>query len=171
MKSADIDAVAAREQVVADGTRRVRIRLQAAAEADRRQRAAARTQEDGGSLDCAVAPELAIGTAAPPVPDIIGAAGAIANAGFGGWLHDDAGEPVDHAIAGVGDRAHHMALKVSHVVVAPRQAPVGRPQPLPRLRPSSRADCQRRCGTAGFCDPSSDLGCGGEYCASRYEPL
>lgn len=145
MKSAEIDAVA-REQAHADGARRVRIRLQAAAEADRRlkvQRAAAAQEDGGGNVDCAMLAEVAIGAAAPPVSDIIG----------------------------VGDRAHHMALKLGHVTVAPRQAPVGRPVPLPRLPPSSRAECQRRCGTAGFCDPSSDLGCGGEYCASRYEPL
>lgn len=75
----------------------------------------------------------------------------------------------DDTIAGTNDRAHHLSLKVAHVAVAPRQPAPG-PAPLIAPRPPlSRAECRRRCGQAGFCDPASEHGCGGEYCGNRYE--
>lgn len=76
----------------------------------------------------------------------------------------------DERIIGSGDRMHHLALVPGHPAPAP-------PWPGPASRrdagalvlppgPGSRAECRRRCGKAGLCDPSSALGCGGEYCDS-----
>jgi len=91
---------------------------------------------------------------------------------FGGLdlLLDGDDERADETIIGSGDRAHHLALKSSLVIYPPLPLRPARTS-LPPLRPTSRAQCQRRCGKAGFCDPSSELGCGGEYCGNRYEPL
>lgn len=75
----------------------------------------------------------------------------------------------DDTIAGANDRAHHLSLKYAHVTVTLRPpAAAGPPLIAPRA-PLSRAECRRRCGKAGFCDPASELGCGGEYCGNRYE--
>lgn len=95
-----------------------------------------------------------------------------AGGAFGGLdlLLDGADERADETIIGSGDRAHHLALKSSLVIYPPLPLRPARTS-LPPLRPTSRAQCQRRCGKAGFCDPSSELGCGGEYCGNRYEPL
>lgn len=65
------------------------------------------------------------------------------------------------------DRVHYLAMAAmvgTPLLRAP--APVGSVA-LPGIRPPSRAECQRRCGTDGFCDPSDSLGCGGEHCAGR----
>ncbi|WP_211923327.1 hypothetical protein, partial [Duganella radicis] len=48
-----------------------------------------------------------------------------------------------------------------------RPPKLARPGLLPALRPKSRADCERRCGSDGFCDPSDPLGCGGVHCGRR----
>ncbi|WP_034300942.1 hypothetical protein [Herbaspirillum sp. RV1423] len=93
-----------------------------------------------------------------------------AKAGSGDFFQDEV-ERSDNTILGSGDRAHHMALKNSYHPFPPRPLPIGRASLLPSLRPASRAECQRRCGKAGFCDPSSELGCGGEYCGNRYEMM
>ncbi|AKZ62909.1 hypothetical protein F506_09680 [Herbaspirillum hiltneri N3] len=86
----------------------------------------------------------------------------------GDMLLEDS-EPSDEVIIGSGDRAQHMALKNAFVPFSGRPSPVARrPATLPPLRPTSRAECGRRCGKGGFCDPSSELGCGGEYCGNRY---
>ena len=77
--------------------------------------------------------------------------------------------PADERIIGSGDRMHHLALVAG-------SAPPPHPRAL-RVRregdslvlppgPNSRAECRRRCGKAGFCDPSAALGCGGEYCGN-----
>jgi len=47
------------------------------------------------------------------------------------------------------------------VLRPPRAATAER---LQALRPASRQACERRCGKAGQCDPSSPFGCGGEFC-------
>jgi hypothetical protein len=74
----------------------------------------------------------------------------------------------DETIVGSGDRAHHLALKFANIAVALRQEPIGRAQLIASRQPLSRAECRRRCGQAGFCDPASELGCGGEYCGNRH---
>jgi len=103
-----------------------------------------------------------------------GSHGSLGSAGgvFGGLdlLLDGDDERADETIIGSGDRAHHLALKSAMVIYPPLPLRPARTS-LPPLRPASRAQCQRRCGKAGFCDPSSELGCGGEYCGNRYEPL
>lgn len=67
-------------------------------------------------------------------------------------------------IIGSGDRAHHLALVAGTAVVPLRPAPARTAERLPALRPASRQACERRCGKAGQCDPSSPFGCGGEFC-------
>ncbi|MFC7518725.1 hypothetical protein ACFQUU_27310 [Herbaspirillum sp. GCM10030257] len=41
---------------------------------------------------------------------------------------------------------------------------LGKTTGLRALRPKSRVECERRCGSDGFCDPSDERGCGGEFC-------
>ena len=72
----------------------------------------------------------------------------------------------DERIIGSGDRAHHLALIAGTPVpvLQPRRAQ--RTPLITRAAPKSRADCRRRCGKDGFCDPSSALGCGGVHCGN-----
>lgn len=71
----------------------------------------------------------------------------------------------DETIIGSSDRAFDRALKTAFIPFPLRPSPIRRPAAsLPALRPTSRLACQRRCGTAGFCDPASEHGCGGQYC-------
>ena len=74
----------------------------------------------------------------------------------------------DETIIGSGDRAHHLALVAGSPLPRLRALLRGREPLLSRARPASRAQCQRRCGAAGFCDPSSPLGCGGAYCGNVF---
>lgn len=67
-------------------------------------------------------------------------------------------------IIGSGDRAHHLALVSGTAVALLRPQAARMPERLPALRPASRQACERRCGKAGQCDPSSPFGCGGEFC-------
>jgi len=89
-----------------------------------------------------------------------------ASAAGGADLLLEEGDASSRRIAGSGDRAHHLAL----VPGAGRRDAVppihGREPLVLPLRPHSRAECRRRCGKGGFCDPASDLGCGGEYCGN-----
>ena len=68
------------------------------------------------------------------------------------------------AIIGVGDRAPHLAMVARRAVLALRRPVVSTAESLHAPRPSSRPACERRCGKAGQCDPSSPFGCGGEFC-------
>ncbi|HWW05979.1 hypothetical protein [Collimonas sp.] len=77
----------------------------------------------------------------------------------------------DETIIGSGDRAHHLAMIAITATPPLRRAAPEKPRSLPSLRPSSRAECGRRCGADGFCDPSSEFGCGGEYCVHLHESL
>lgn len=89
-------------------------------------------------------------------------------------LSSESGEsaPIrDETIIGSGDRAHHLAMIAVTVTPFLRRAPVERAASLPSLRPSSRAECENRCGADGFCDPSSEFGCGGEHCIHLHEAL
>lgn len=107
---------------------------------------------------------------AVPVEAVIGAGAVSVLGGLMDLLLDGDDERADETIIGSGDRAHHLALKSALVVYPPLPLRPARTL-LPPLRPASRAACQRRCGKAGFCDPSSELGCGGEYCGNHHEPL
>ncbi len=88
-----------------------------------------------------------------------------------GMLIDDEMIEMSESIVGSGDRAYHLALIFGSSIPSLRPLAASRTQLLPALRPSSQAECQRRCGTGGFCDPSSNLGCGGEYCVGYFERL
>jgi len=73
--------------------------------------------------------------------------------------------PVRHEpIIGSGDRAHHLALVAGTAAVVLRPPRAATAERLQALRPASRQACERRCGKAGQCDPSSPFGCGGEHC-------
>lgn len=68
----------------------------------------------------------------------------------------------------VTERTSYLAMSHGGGVTELRPPKMGLAKVLPETRPSSRAECARRCGSDGFCDPSSELGCGGEYCGWKY---
>ncbi|EJN02940.1 hypothetical protein [Herbaspirillum sp. YR522] len=111
------------------------------------------------------APEPLIGASAAPVPVPIGVSGSAAGGVLAGQdLVIEQDEPASERIVGSGDRMHHLALVAGHAVAQARRRPLPRDSLVLPAGPKSRAECRRRCGKAGFCDPSSDLGCGGQYC-------
>ncbi|RJF96898.1 hypothetical protein D3870_21220 [Noviherbaspirillum cavernae] len=61
-------------------------------------------------------------------------------------------------------RVEYLAMVAApgSTTLAPPQ--LGKTTGLRALRPKSRVECERRCGSDGFCDPSDAHGCGGEYC-------
>ena len=66
-----------------------------------------------------------------------------------------------------GDKLHRVAV-VADIYLLPLHPPrLGRAGTVPALRPKSRAECERRCGSEGFCDPSDPIGCGGVHCGRR----
>lgn len=70
-----------------------------------------------------------------------------------------------------GDRLHRLAV-VAHTFIQQLRLPkMNRSSALPALRPKSRAECERRCGSDGFCDPSAPLGCGGLHCGHQRDML
>jgi hypothetical protein len=70
-------------------------------------------------------------------------------------------------IAGVDDRVPHMAMVAGAATPLLRPPKLTTSSAVQKLRPKSRAECQRRCGCNGFCNPSSPLGCGGVYCGRK----
>ncbi len=81
--------------------------------------------------------------------------------------------PCDAAADTVGDGGgtlgddgapRYLAMAVSTSAPALRAPVAACGTTLPALLAQSRAECARRCGSNGFCDPSSAHGCGGEYC-------
>lgn len=68
-------------------------------------------------------------------------------------------------IAGVGDRRPDLAMAALPGTPSLRPATARKKSSVDALRPKSRADCGKRCGRDGFCDPSNPLGCGGMYCS------
>ncbi|MCA1325655.1 hypothetical protein [Herbaspirillum sp. alder98] len=81
-------------------------------------------------------------------------------------IADDGPAPERHTIIGSGDRSHHLALAPGTPAPPPRPSSARREALIMPPRPGSRAECRRRCGKNGFCDPASDLGCGGEHCGN-----
>lgn len=70
-----------------------------------------------------------------------------------------------------GDRLYRVAV-VAHTFVQELRPPkMDQPGTLPALRPKSKAECERRCGSDGFCDPSDLLGCGGLHCGRQRDML
>jgi hypothetical protein len=81
-----------------------------------------------------------------------------------GWSAHDI--PLDS-----GDRLHRVAV-VANTFTEPLRPPkMARPSTLAALRPKSKAECERRCGSDGFCDPSDLLGCGGVHCGQPRDIL
>ncbi|RZI42212.1 hypothetical protein EGT07_13390 [Herbaspirillum sp. HC18] len=78
---------------------------------------------------------------------------------------------IDAGIPGIDDRAAHLAMAVVPGRPALRRPRLPAKNSLPALRPSSRAECERRCGSDGFCDPSSELGCGGIHCGRKQDKV
>lgn len=70
----------------------------------------------------------------------------------------------ENVVGGGQDRMHHLAMVPGSTVPPLRMRTPGRTNTLGPARPGSRVECMRRCGSDGFCDPSSPSGCGGEYC-------
>lgn len=71
----------------------------------------------------------------------------------------------------IGDRLHRVAV-VAHLFLQDlRQPKMKKTGLLPPVKPKSKADCQRRCGSDGFCDPTDPLGCGGVYCGKSGDML
>jgi hypothetical protein len=86
-------------------------------------------------------------------------------AGLVGLLLGDDDEKPNPAIPGVSDRVHYLAMAAISVFPGLRGGAKKRESTLrPVGRPASRSECERRCGSDGFCDPSSKFGCGGEHC-------
>lgn len=73
-------------------------------------------------------------------------------------------ERESQVITGMGDRARHLAMVNGNAVPQAARSYVGKTPILDKSKPASRGDCERRCGSDGFCDPSSPKGCGGMYC-------
>jgi len=71
-------------------------------------------------------------------------------------------------IAGHDDRMHYLAMVATAGIALLRAPTMAAPSLLPAVRAQSKAECTRRCGSDGFCDPSSELGCGGEHCGRQY---
>lgn len=96
------------------------------------------------------------------------AAGARWRAGFDGFdgFGGDDDDDRDREPAG-GRRPRRIAVVADPGPPPLRPPKLARPGLLPALRPKSRADCERRCGSDGFCDPSDPLGCGGVHCGRR----
>lgn len=108
--------------------------------------------------------KLAFDSADEPEALLGGALGASASRSVDFLLEE--GDVSSRRIVGSGDRAHHLALAPG-AARSETVPPVHGREPLVLpLRPQSRAECRRRCGRGGFCDPASDLGCGGEYCGN-----
>ena len=80
-------------------------------------------------------------------------------------------EQVDERIIGIGDRAYYLAMAAALANTILRPGAKKRVPLLPVLKPTSHAECRRRCGSDGFCDPSSELGCGGQYCPGLSDRL
>jgi hypothetical protein len=61
-------------------------------------------------------------------------------------------------------RTEYLAMVAApgSTTLAPPQ--LGKTNGLRALRPKSRIECERRCGSDGFCDPSDERGCGGKLC-------
>jgi hypothetical protein len=78
--------------------------------------------------------------------------------------------PVHVVIIGVDDRGTEAGMVAASGTSPPLRPPaMQRGSGTPALRPKSRADCERRCGPDGFCDPSSELGCGGIFCGRKHD--
>lgn len=74
-------------------------------------------------------------------------------------------------LIGAGGQVRPLPMVATTVAPALRPPMMKKSGALPPSRPKSRAECERRCGSDGFCDPSSLLGCGGEHCGSRGDRL
>jgi hypothetical protein len=93
-------------------------------------------------------------------------------AGLVGLLLGADDERPNPAIPGVSDRVHYLAMAAISVFPGLRPGAKKRESTLqPVGRPASRSECERRCGSDGFCDPSSKFGCGGEHCGYLHERL
>jgi hypothetical protein len=70
---------------------------------------------------------------------------------------------------GIDDRVPYLALTAGAATPTLRPPKMASTSTVKPLLPKSRAECRRRCGSDGFCDPSSELGCGGVHCGRKYD--
>ncbi|RSZ61076.1 hypothetical protein HF313_16590 [Massilia atriviolacea] len=75
----------------------------------------------------------------------------------------------ENVVGGCEERMHHLAMVQGSPVPPLRMHRAARGPMIGPARAGSRVECLRRCGSDGFCDPSSPSGCGGEYCLAGRE--
>jgi hypothetical protein len=80
---------------------------------------------------------------------------------------DDGG---DGDTVGGDDRLRYLAMVAATSVAPLRPAQAEPRKTIAAVLARSRAECARRCGSDGFCDPSSPSGCSGEYCLGIAPP-
>ncbi|BEV15662.1 hypothetical protein HBDW_24500 [Herbaspirillum sp. DW155] len=156
-----------------------RVRVSGKESPDSSETGAARTGiGDITSFSCTVQLEIigdmqANALPASPAPEArSGEAGGLLPGEADGRCDDNAGMATggterhagEETIIGSGDRAHHLALKYTQVSVSLRPSRIVTPPLIAPGAPLSPSQRQRRCLQSGFCDPSSPLGCGGQFC-------
>jgi hypothetical protein len=77
----------------------------------------------------------------------------------------------EHLVPGIGDRVPYLAMVAGAASPLLRSPELAKMNQVKAPKPKSRAQCQRRCGRNGFCDPSSELGCGGVYCGRKHDDV
>ncbi|MFB9241743.1 hypothetical protein IV454_18890 [Massilia antarctica] len=97
-----------------------------------------------------------------PAPQATPGADVISGERRGGRKND--GRNADNVVGGGEDRMRHLAMAPGGPAPPLRTGSAGREHAITPVRALSRIECMRRCGSDGFCDPSSASGCGGEYC-------
>jgi hypothetical protein len=78
---------------------------------------------------------------------------------------------VEQPLPGIGDRVPYLAMVAGATTPLLRLPEMAKKSQVKAPKPKSRAQCQRRCGRNGFCDPSSELGCGGVYCGRKQDDV
>lgn len=80
--------------------------------------------------------------------------------------------PDEAELAAVADdRVLYLAMAAVTMPPPLRPTQARRAQLISAVRARSRAECKKRCGNAGNCDPENPLGCGGTYCREGNEPV
>lgn len=72
--------------------------------------------------------------------------------------------PDEAELAVTDNRLLYLAMAAVTVTPPLRTTLPRRTQLLAQVKARSKADCKKRCGNAGHCNPENPLGCGGTYC-------
>jgi hypothetical protein len=120
---------------------------------------------DDARFDVAAVPEVKFDVAVVPAPGSAAALRLGKTAKQGKTARqEDAANIEPGTIGGGDDRLRYLAMVAATSVPPLRQLQAPREPAVTAPAPRTRAECERRCGSDGFCDPSSASGCGGEYC-------